>query len=170
MSAPLIPSSVEKRTALRRAELTPLQDAPSYNNTTDTEPVGARTALSAYPSRTPTLTSAPVIISAATAGKGRGVFATRAIPAGEVIEISPVLCIPAKEYYDGVDRSVLSGYVFTWKGIEGGMALALGLGTSRIRSSIWLTSCRVHVQPFCDAQRILHSVVLDIYDPVSHFP
>jgi hypothetical protein len=98
-----------------------------------------------YPSITPSLTSAPLSILTIP-GKGRGVFAKRTIPAGEVVEISPVLCISNKEYYGrevgareddsgmkGVEASVLRGYVFTWKGKEGGMALALGIGEPLLR-------------------------------------
>lgn len=63
-------------------------------------------------------------------------FATRRIPAGETVELSPVLCISDHEYYGGgnkgdgkgVEGSSLKGYVFTWKGKEGGMAVALGIG------------------------------------------
>ncbi|KAK4051644.1 tRNA-specific adenosine deaminase subunit tad3 [Microbotryomycetes sp. JL201] len=89
-----------------------------------------------YPRLTPTLHSAPVEIKADDT-KGRGVYAARDILAGTTIDISPVLLISSKEYYGGgepgegkgVEGSVLRGYVFTWKGKEGGMALALGLGS-----------------------------------------
>lgn len=88
----------------------------------------------AYPPETPLLHSGPVAVRS-TAGKGRGVFATRDLRPGELVDISPVLCISPDEYYspegrDGVDHTVLKDYVFTWKGREGGMAMALGLGSS----------------------------------------
>ncbi|KWU45978.1 SET domain-containing protein, partial [Rhodotorula sp. JG-1b] len=61
---------------------------------------------------------------------GRGVFATCDIPAGEVIEISPVLVLGEEEYTGRkkVEASQLRGYVFTW-GRDGSMAVALGIGS-----------------------------------------
>jgi len=70
------------------------------------------------------------------------VYATAPIPAGTLVDISPVLLLTEAEYYGrredgtvcgpgelrGVEGSQLRGYVFTWKGREGGMALALGMG------------------------------------------
>ncbi|KAM0789684.1 hypothetical protein ACM66B_006545 [Microbotryomycetes sp. NB124-2] len=89
-----------------------------------------------YPLLTPSLHSAPIEIRSSDR-KGRGVFATRDIQPGTIVDISPVLLISNGEYYGGgepgqglgVEGSVLRGYVFTWKGREGGMALALGLGS-----------------------------------------
>lgn len=130
------------------AGVTPEVNAsPSSSSSSSSSSLSGASALPAYPSITPTLTSAPLTILNVP-GKGRGVFATRPIAAGEVIEISPVLCISNEEYYGreqgtkqeeesrgktgeerkGVDGTVLRGYVFTWKGVEGGMALALGIG------------------------------------------
>lgn len=88
-----------------------------------------------YPAITPTLHSSPIEILS-TEGKGRGVYAKQDLAAGTVVDISPVLLLSNEEYYGGgkegdgkgVEGSVLRGYVFTWKGKEGGMALALGLG------------------------------------------
>lgn len=88
-----------------------------------------------YPRVTPTLHSSPIQILS-TPSQGRGVYSTETIPAGTLIEISPVLLLNDAEYYGGgkegegkgVEGSVLRSYVFTWRGVEGGMAVALGLG------------------------------------------
>ncbi|KAL0960622.1 hypothetical protein HGRIS_005653 [Hohenbuehelia grisea] len=60
-------------------------------------------------------------------GKGRGVFASRRIPAQTVIEISPVLFFSKEEYEAHGRHTVLDHYTFVWK--DGRMALALGLGS-----------------------------------------
>jgi SET domain-containing protein len=60
-------------------------------------------------------------------GKGRGVFARRAIPEGEVIETCPVLVLPAGQVGDDPARSALAGYTFVWG--RGTVALALGYGS-----------------------------------------
>jgi hypothetical protein len=62
-----------------------------------------------------------------TAYAGRGVFASKFLERGLVVEVSPVLVLPKSEYQDGVDRSRLKDYVFTWNK-RGDMAVALGLG------------------------------------------
>lgn len=57
---------------------------------------------------------------------GRGVFATRDIAQGELIECCPVLVIPAEEAQTACE-TVLGAYVYDWDGH--GMALALGCGS-----------------------------------------
>ena len=52
-------------------------------------------------------------IGPTTDGKGRGVFATRPIAEGEVVELAPVVVIaPSTSRY--VSRTVLNDYVFGW--------------------------------------------------------
>jgi uncharacterized protein len=58
-------------------------------------------------------------------GKGRGVFARRAIRKGEVFETCPVLVLPAGSIEDF--SAGLGPYVFLWG--EGKLALALGHGS-----------------------------------------
>ncbi|KIK95314.1 hypothetical protein PAXRUDRAFT_827152 [Paxillus rubicundulus Ve08.2h10] len=60
-------------------------------------------------------------------GKGRGVFASQAIPAQTLIETSPVLLFTKEEYEDHGRHTLLDHYTFTWR--DGRMALALGLGS-----------------------------------------
>ena len=58
-------------------------------------------------------------------GKGRGVFARRAIRKGEVFETCPVLVLPAGTIEDF--STGFGPYVFEWG--EGKVALALGFGS-----------------------------------------
>ena len=60
-------------------------------------------------------------------GKGRGVFARRSIPEGEVIETCPVLVLPAEQVGDDPARHALAAYIFEWG--PGTVALALGYGS-----------------------------------------
>jgi tRNA-specific adenosine deaminase 3 len=58
---------------------------------------------------------------------GRGVFAPIDIPAGTILEESPVLILTQAEWEDGkLDDGVLGGYAFNWS--NGGMAIGLGIG------------------------------------------
>ncbi|KAF9267535.1 cytidine deaminase-like protein [Marasmius fiardii PR-910] len=57
----------------------------------------------------------------------RGVFASRPIRQGTLIEISPVLLISKEEYEKHGKYTVLDHYTFKWR--DGRMALALGLGS-----------------------------------------
>ncbi|KAF8073797.1 hypothetical protein FPV67DRAFT_1606053 [Lyophyllum atratum] len=59
--------------------------------------------------------------------KGRGVYASRAIPSQALIEISPVLFFSKEEYAEHGRFTVVDNYTFKWT--DGRMALALGLGS-----------------------------------------
>lgn len=58
-------------------------------------------------------------------GRGRGVFATQPIAAGELIERSPVLVSPAAEW-PHLEKTVLYDYVFEWGEDETDSGIALG--------------------------------------------
>jgi SET domain-containing protein len=60
-------------------------------------------------------------------GKGRGVFARRAIRKGEVIESVPVLIMTSEEYEEGLSKTLLKNYCFGWGTDQ--VALALGYGS-----------------------------------------
>ncbi|KAI0700012.1 hypothetical protein C8T65DRAFT_580637 [Cerioporus squamosus] len=66
-------------------------------------------------------------------GKGRGVYASREIPAQTLVEVSPVLLFTAQEYADHGKHTVLDHYTFVWR--DGRMALALGLAGSLFNHS-----------------------------------
>lgn len=68
----------------------------------------------------------PAVRVARVDGKGRGVVATRAIAAGEVIERAPVVVIPVAHRAD-LERTVLDHYVYDWP--NGALAVALGSGS-----------------------------------------
>ena len=59
------------------------------------------------------------------AGKGRGVFAWRHIPAGTLIDEVPVVVVPAAEM-EHLRRTVLRDYYFEWGPDETEAALLLG--------------------------------------------
>lgn len=58
---------------------------------------------------------------------GRGVFAARAIAAEEVVEVCPVIVVPADER-DHLDRTTLGNHYFEWDD-EGNGGLPFGLGS-----------------------------------------
>ncbi|MDE1191775.1 MAG: SET domain-containing protein [Arachidicoccus sp.] len=67
----------------------------------------------------PSLTIAPA------GQKGRGVFATKNIAKGTVIEISPVIVLSVKDRAI-IEQSVLTNYIFEWGNSKRKAILALG--------------------------------------------
>ena len=57
---------------------------------------------------------------------GRGLFTTESIKKGEIVEVSPVIVIPASER-KLVEFTEVQSYLFEWTGNK--QALALGLGS-----------------------------------------
>jgi SET domain-containing protein len=62
-----------------------------------------------------------------TNGKGRGVFACKEIKKGSIIEVVPVITMPAAEVHAWNSNFGLYDYVFRWD--ERTMAIALGYGS-----------------------------------------
>lgn len=60
-------------------------------------------------------------------GKGRGVFASRDIKRGEIIETVPLLLIPAKEIVGGIHNKWLGRYYYYWD--KKTLAVSLGYGS-----------------------------------------
>lgn len=60
-------------------------------------------------------------------GKGRGVFATAPIKAGEIIERSPVIPIP-KKHWKHIEKTILADYAFDWGRDLNDVAIVLGYG------------------------------------------
>lgn len=59
--------------------------------------------------------------------RGNGLFSPRLIPAGTVIEESPVLVLTKEQWEQGqMNGTILGEYGFCWS--AGGMAIGLGLG------------------------------------------
>ena len=74
--------------------------------------------------------SSPYLVMRESPGRGRGVFAARAIPSRAVITESPVLVFPHAEYAAHGARTQLAHYAFVWRDAQPpSMALALGLGS-----------------------------------------
>ncbi|MFJ7936750.1 SET domain-containing protein [Sporosarcina sp. NPDC096371] len=59
---------------------------------------------------------------------GRGIYATRDIKAGELIEVSPVL-ISSKNEWKYLKKTVLFDYCYTWDEGNDCTAIALGYGS-----------------------------------------
>lgn len=67
----------------------------------------------------------PYLSIAPSAKGGRGVFATKNIPAGTVLEISPVIVLTAAERKD-VEKTKLFDYIFEWGKSRRQACIALG--------------------------------------------
>jgi SET domain-containing protein len=67
----------------------------------------------------------PILYIMETAGRGRGVFTTEAIPEGTTIEIAPVIVLNQAERTI-VDTTLLHDYIFEWGINEQEAAVALG--------------------------------------------
>lgn len=82
----------------------------------DLSPASARTTLPG---------SSPIVVGM-TADRGRGVFATRDVDTGEIIERCPVIVVDAADAA-AVCETVLGEYAYGWDG--GAVAIALGCGS-----------------------------------------
>lgn len=64
-------------------------------------------------------------------GRGRGVFATRPFSRGDVVEVAPVLVLPAKQQGQ-LDGTLLDSYVFAW-----GDSVAVAFGYGSLYNHAW---------------------------------
>lgn len=96
--------------------------------------------LATLQTRAPDVTSwPPPIRIGVVPGKGRGIFATRDIAHGELIETAPVIIVPP----DQVERiygTVLEFYVFDW--YQDASAFAVALGTASLYNHSYLPNVR----------------------------
>ncbi|MDR0793266.1 MAG: SET domain-containing protein [Chitinophagaceae bacterium] len=67
----------------------------------------------------------PFLIVAATENKGRGVFTTKNIVKGTVVEISPVIVLSIKDRKT-IEQTLLHNYIFAWGNSCKKAAVALG--------------------------------------------
>lgn len=67
----------------------------------------------------------PCLYIAQSAGKGRGVFSSSAIPAKTVVEISPVI-VMSHEERQFLDKTLLHDYIFEWGADTDQCCMALG--------------------------------------------
>ncbi|NND33934.1 MAG: SET domain-containing protein-lysine N-methyltransferase [Saprospiraceae bacterium] len=70
----------------------------------------------------------PGLYIADSTGRGRGVFTAQELNKGDLIEICPVIMIPAQQLAL-IDQTVLYDYYFLWPGDEGLSCIALGYGS-----------------------------------------
>ncbi len=68
----------------------------------------------------------PCLTFAETPGMGRGVFTSEDIPAGTVVEVSPVIVMDA-DARKLIDQTLLHDYIFEWGQDRTQCAMALGL-------------------------------------------
>jgi SET domain-containing protein len=68
----------------------------------------------------------PYLFIEKTAGRGRGVFTRERIPAGTVIEVSPVIVMEKKDR-PMLDQTLLHDYIFEWGKHKEQCCMALGL-------------------------------------------
>jgi len=61
-------------------------------------------------------------------GKGRGVFAARRFRRGSLIERSPVIAMPPREW-PRLEKTRLGDYAYDWGPDDRGCAMVLGLGS-----------------------------------------
>ncbi|MFT3933724.1 MAG: SET domain-containing protein-lysine N-methyltransferase [Chitinophagaceae bacterium] len=61
-------------------------------------------------------------------GKGRGVFCTAKIPAGEIIEVCPVIVVPADDAA-AIQNTRLTDYSFYFNREEETLSLVMGFGS-----------------------------------------
>jgi uncharacterized protein len=61
-----------------------------------------------------------------TTGKGRGVFSRERIPAGTIVEVSPVI-VMEKTDRQHLDKTLLHDYIFEWGREKDKCCMALGL-------------------------------------------
>lgn len=62
---------------------------------------------------------------ASTDSKGRGVFTQVSIPVGAIVEIAPVIVMPASDRVH-LDKTLLYDYIFEWGADRTACAMALG--------------------------------------------
>jgi SET domain-containing protein len=74
-----------------------------------------------------------------TEAKGRGVFTERFIEAETIIEVAPVIMIPASQK-EFIDKTVLYDYYFNWS--EDDEVIAIALGFASIYNHSYEPNCR----------------------------
>ena len=67
----------------------------------------------------------PSLFIAPTAAMGRGVFTSEDIPAGRIVEISPVIVMSGEERVL-LDQTLLHNYIFEWGNEKDNCCMALG--------------------------------------------
>lgn len=68
----------------------------------------------------------PCLFIKDTGVKGRGIFTDTFIPADTIVEVAPVIVMPAKDRVH-LDKSLLHDYIFEWGEQKDGCAMALGM-------------------------------------------
>ena len=115
---------------LRRAEQSSHTMVETHIPTLEADQTPLIQSVLRYPPTTPHLNRFNLVIRN-DAVRGRSIFASAALAANTLIEISPVLLFPPAEYSLHGSKTQLDGYTFVWKRTEGGgavMALCARVG------------------------------------------
>lgn len=67
----------------------------------------------------------PILFIAPTTDRGRGVFTREPITAGSIIEVAPVIVMPAADR-EKIDQTLLHDYIFEWGEDKSQCCMALG--------------------------------------------
>lgn len=111
-----------------------------------------------YPPSTPHLNLHNLLILSSHPSRGRGVYASKPLRAGTVVEISPVLLFSKEEWENHGSKTILDCYTFKW-GRMGEMALALGLGSLFNHSATPSVSFRLDRSAHCITYTLMSDVV-----------
>lgn len=93
-----------------------------------------------------------------TDGKGRGVYTSNAIPAGTVLEVSPVI-VMTQDDRKLLDQTLLHDYIFEWQP-EGRQMCCMALGWVPLYNHSYNSNCEYFMD--YDEQNISIQSVVDI--------
>jgi SET domain-containing protein len=99
----------------------------------------------------------PSLVVAPTAHMGRGVFTTTDLPAGAVIEVSPVIVMKGEER-TLLDQTLLHDYIFEW-GPES-RECCMALGYVPLYNHAYRSNCEYEMD--YDAETITVRTVMDV--------
>ena len=87
----------------------------------------------------------PFLYLKKTSGKGRGVFTSKEIKPGMLLEESPVIVMPAKDR-ENVDKTLLHDYIFEWGEKNGEpMKCCMALGWAPMYNHSYQSNCEYYM-------------------------
>ena len=87
----------------------------------------------------------PFLYLKKTTGKGRGVFTSKEIKPGMLLEESPVIVMPAKDR-ENIDKTLLHDYIFEWGEKNGEpMKCCMALGWAPMYNHSYESNCEYYM-------------------------
>ena len=87
----------------------------------------------------------PFLYLKKTSGKGRGVFTSKEIKPGMLLEESPVIVMPAKDR-ENIDKTLLHDYIFEWGEKNGEpMKCCMALGWAPMYNHSYQSNCEYYM-------------------------